>query len=165
MELGTYKFIRQPNQYTTKWQRFKFNVKTFFRNLFRLIVKLGVGSVTLSLVYTAGTFSSPTHVIANTIIQENVVEAPVMERIAGCESEGNRNSKGSHFDKKGNVRINKNTNGTVDVGKNQINTVWFLTAMEMNLNLLDEKENQMFADWLYANYGTEPWYSSKACWK
>lgn len=98
--------------------------------------------------------------------------APVMERIAKAES-GN-----SHFcttelikngmckkGELGQVLLHANKNGTVDIGKYQINlTVWGAKATEQKLNLFNEKDNETFAYWLYKNYGTEPWYSSKENW-
>ncbi len=82
-----------------------------------------------------------------------------MARIAKCESGGKQ------FDSNGQVILHANTNGTVDVGKYQLNmSVWGKTAAQMKLNLMEEKDNETFAQWLYLNKGTEAWYSSKSCW-
>lgn len=84
--------------------------------------------------------------------------APILKRIAECES-GN-----THYRKDGQVIFNPNSNGTVDVGKYQINTVWNTKATELGLDLTKEEDNEEMAEWIYANRGTEDWYSSKKCW-
>jgi hypothetical protein len=84
--------------------------------------------------------------------------APVMLRIARCESNN------SHYDKNGQVLMRTNDNKSVDVGVMQINSIWFKKASEMKLDLTKEADNRKFADYLYENFGTEPWIWSKACW-
>ncbi len=85
-------------------------------------------------------------------------EAPVLERIAQCESGG------KHLGKSGQVLLSANTNDTVDVGKYQVNTVWFGKATELGLDITTEEGNKAMAEWIYFNRGTEDWYSSKHCW-
>ena len=93
------------------------------------------------------------------IIKEVEVKAPVMERIAKCESGG------KHFAPSGQVIVNVNNNKTYDIGKYQINSIWNKKATELGYNLYIEKDNEAFAMWLYRNYGSEPWSASKAnCW-
>jgi hypothetical protein len=99
------------------------------------------------------------------VIKEVQIEAPVLDRIAGCESQGNRNSKGTHFDKNGQVLMRSNTNRTVDLGKYQINTIWFAKATELGLDLTRENDNKKMAEWIYANRGTGDWSASAKCWK
>ncbi|MFA5050989.1 MAG: hypothetical protein WC499_02640 [Patescibacteria group bacterium] len=93
---------------------------------------------------------------------EKIVEvesvAPVFARILECES-SNR-----HFGTDGQVLININTNKTIDIGKYQINTIWGKEATRLGYNLYEEKDNKTFALYLFKNYGTEPWYSTKKCW-
>lgn len=86
------------------------------------------------------------------------VKAPIMERIAKCES-GNK-----HFDTNGQVLMRSNTNKSVDLGKFQINTVWFAKATELGLDLNKEEDNEKMAYYIYHNFGTNPWYSSEHCW-
>lgn len=157
----------QPNQHTSFFKRFPASVYKHSKQTFKVIGLLTLYGLAMQMYGSIDTASHIVNADTKTVFitsEKEKSESPVMQRIAGCESEGNPNSKGSHRDKKGNVRINTNANGTKDVGKNQINSIWFLKAMEMKLNVLDETDNQTFADWLYANYGTEPWFSSKACW-
>ena len=102
-----------------------------------------------------------------TIIYKNVevvvpatTTPPVLERIAKCES-GNKQTG-----KSGQVLAMANKNGTVDIGKYQINiSVWGATATKLGFDLSNEKDNEAFAKYLYENFGTEPWGSSSDCWK
>lgn len=96
------------------------------------------------------------------VVQAEEIEvdptAPILERIAKCESGGN------HFGKSGQVLLSPNTNHTVDVGRYQINTVWFGKATELGLDITTEEGNYQMALWIFENRGTEDWYSSKHCW-
>ncbi len=115
------------------------------------------GSYKLGQVTTA-----PKLVKADTIVKEvaTMPEIPVMARIAKCESGGKQ------LDKNGQVIMHANTNNTIDAGKFQINiTVWGKTAHNMGLNLMVEKDNEAFAQWLYLNVGTSPWSASQKCWQ
>lgn len=85
-------------------------------------------------------------------------KVPVMERIAKCESGG------KHYGESGQVLMVSNTNKTVDVGKFQINTVWFKKAKELGLDVTKEEDNEKMAYWIYENRGTEDWYASRECW-
>lgn len=107
-----------------------------------------------------GQYSSPKVIHAKEIIEiikEKEVSYPVMDRIAKCESGGKHTQDGQ-------VIFNGNTNKTVDIGKFQINSIWNKKATAMGLDLTKEEDNTKFAYWLYVNYGSEPWYSSKSCW-
>ena len=84
--------------------------------------------------------------------------APVMDRIAKCESNG------SQTDKTGQVVLHVNNDNTVDVGEYQINSVHFKQATQMGYDLTKEADNKAYAMWLYANKGTSDWYSSQSCW-
>lgn len=111
-------------------------------------------------VFSAGKSTTlPVYVRAEVQVPVEVeIKAPVMERIAKCES-------GNMQFKNGQVLINVNTNGTYDQGKYQINSIWNKKAGEMGLNLAIEKDNEAFAMYLYKNYGTQPWEASRPhCW-
>lgn len=102
---------------------------------------------------------APTVFAEKEVIKEVKAHAPVMDRILKCESGG------THVDPKtGQVLMRANKNGSIDIGKYQINSVWFKKATELGLNLSIEKDNESMAYYLYENFGTEDWYSSKACW-
>lgn len=117
--------------------------------------------IALGGVYYYGTTRSEViyKVEQKEIIKEVEIEAPVLDRIAKCESGG------SHYAKSGQVLVVGNNNKSVDVGKYQINAqIWGAKATELKLNLFVEKDNEEFAKYLYRTHGTEPWVWSKKCW-
>jgi len=148
---------RNPNRdLNGKFVRAYSGIKSFLKKVLVILLVIGAG---YSLVQ-AGRFIWPTTVYA---VQEKQIiveaEAPVLDRIAKCES-GN-----THFGKSGQVLMRGNTNGSVDIGIMQINvSIWGAKATELGYNLAIEKDNKEFARWLYKNYGTEPWVWSKKCW-
>lgn len=105
--------------------------------------------------------------------EPTTVIAPILQKIAKAESHS------SHFctaelikvglcakGERGQVLTNPNTNGTVDIGKYQINTYyWGAIAADMGFNLTLEADNEAFAIWLFENYGSEPWSASKNNWR
>jgi hypothetical protein len=109
-----------------------------------------------ALTYSTSTVTASTSVVE--------APAPIMDRIADCESGngtlGSANQKG----KNGQLAINVNTNGTVDVGKYQINSIHFKEAASLGYDLMTEEGNTAYAKWLYANKGTGDWASSARCW-
>lgn len=107
-----------------------------------------------AMVY--GGVKSPLVVHAEKIVEVEI-EAPVMARIAKCESSGMHKRNGQ-------VVFNANTNGSVDIGYYQINSIWSKKATELGYDLTNEADNKAFAMWLYKNFGTEPWYSTEKCW-
>lgn len=139
----------------TKWQVFKYRLMRFVRKTLIVAFLLGAiyGSFHLGRVTT-----DPVTVFAEKeVIKEVETSSNVMERIAKCESGG------IHY-RNGQVILNANSNGSVDIGYFQINSVWSKKASELKLDLTKEEDNKKFALWLYKNRGTEDWYSSKACW-
>jgi hypothetical protein len=93
------------------------------------------------------------------LVKEVKGKAPVMDRIAKCESGGN------HIDPKtGQVYMLANTNKSVDVGKYMINTVWHKKAKELGFDITKELDNEKMAYWIYENIGTSPWSASSHCW-
>lgn len=110
-------------------------------------------------VYYYGTTKSEIEYKQVEVVKEVEIDAPVLDRIAKCESGGN------HYAKSGQVLVVGNTNKSVDVGKYQINAqIWGAKATELKLNLFVEKDNEEFAKYLYRTQGTEPWVWSKKCW-
>ncbi len=112
-------------------------------------------------VYVGSEFIPKTVYAEKEVVREVelVRVAPVMDRIAKCES-GDK-----HFDPKtGQVYTLGNTNKTVDVGRYMINTVWHKKAAELGFDITKEEDNKKMAYWIYENFGTEPWVYSKHCW-
>lgn len=119
--------------------------------------------VIMGYMFAAGVIMAKSTIEPHTLWAKEVVEVPVKEvppvlkKIAKCES-------GDMHYKNGQVIFNVNSNGTVDRGRYQINSVWDKKATELGLDLSDEEDNEKFAMWVYENRGTEDWYSSKSCW-
>ena len=146
--------LRDVYAHATKWQVFKFKVRKFIRNIIRISLAGGM----VYGVFVLGGLLNPIMTYAT---QEKIVhieiESDVMKRIAQCESGGTHT-------KDGQVIFNANSNGSVDIGIYQINSVWRKKATELGFDLTKESDNKAMAMWIYKNRGTEDWYSSKKCW-
>jgi hypothetical protein len=106
-------------------------------------------------------------------VEKKVEVPPVMQRIARAESFGShyctkevkaRHTKCTDVCVLGQTLVCKNTNGSFDVGKFQINSIHIPAAVALGYDVFKEKDNEAFALYLYANEGTRPWYSSRANW-
>ncbi len=127
------------------------------------LIRAGIGLAAFALLavgYLYHSVTAPNLSVINQIVAAPVNDiAPVMERILKAES-GNH-----HFAANGQVLVHINKNNTVDVGVAQINlAVWGKKAKELGYDLFNEEDNRAFAEYLYRNYGTEPWYSSSKNW-
>jgi len=144
------------NQYKakSKWERFKSWVWVQTKRVMIITALIGSG-YTIAFIRAAD--AEVIYKDREVIKEVQVMHAPVLDRIAKCESGGNHR-------KNGQVIFNANTNGTVDIGLYQINSIWSATATKMGLDLTKEEDNKKFAEYLYTTKGTEPWYSSKTCW-
>ena len=150
--------LRDLYPHATRFQVLKWKIRNFFR-------KVVIASFVIGVIYGAfkigSIVSADTVYTAKEITKEvQVINAPVMDRIAKCESNSN------HYDPKtGQVRTEPNKNGTVDIGYYQINEFyWGAKASELGLDLTKEKDNKKMGEWIYANVGTEPWSASRPCW-
>jgi len=125
---------------------------------------LTTGALTVGVAWIAvgflhiGLANARTVQVEKEVVKEVRSVPPILKRIMECES-GYK-----HYDKSGQVLTRGNKNLTVDTGIAQINTVWHKTASGMKLDITKEEDNIQFAIWLFDNYGSEPWYSSKNCW-
>lgn len=144
------KRVRENNG---RFSSFKIKAKIFLGKVFRLSM-LGLA---LYVAFISGRYIAPTETIVN-VVQADSGIPPVLERIAKCESGG------KHFDKNGQVLMRSNTNKSVDVGKFQINSIWFAKATEMGLDITKEADNEKMAEWIYENKGTSDWSASFKCW-
>ena len=115
------------------------------------------GTIAVVVVFEMGGALSPVEIYHQVDAVE--VVTPVLQRIANCESND------SHYDKNGQVLMRSNTNKSVDVGRYQINSVWFSKATELGLDITKESDNEEMAKWIYENKGTGDWSSSANCWK
>lgn len=146
-------YLRDIYPHATRFQVFKFRVKV----LFQRALMVGAAVFFTYTVFALGSqFSQPniTQITAKDIM------APVLEKIAKCESSG------SQYQKNGQVVLSANKNGSVDVGKYQINvTIWGKQATKLGYDLTKPEDNRAMAEYLYLNYGTEPWsHTSGTCW-
>lgn len=145
--MGTYKVVRdKEGRFTSIWK----SIKWFFKKV--LMLGFIVGAVYVAFLVGVNKPPVIKEVVADTGIP------PILTRIAKCESPT------GHF-KNGKVVFSRNTNGTTDIGKFQINTIWLPQAAELGLNLAIENDNEAMAEWIYANRGTGDWSSSANCWR
>lgn len=128
-----------------------------------MIVGLSVFGIAGAAFFFAGAFLYST----STVEAHNIVaplNSPVLQRIADCESGNGKQGTATQFEH-GQVLVRANKNGTTDMGKYQINSIWFKQASSLGFDLSTEDGNTAMAEWLYLNHGTEPWYASSKCWK
>ncbi|MEK7176899.1 MAG: hypothetical protein AAB719_01180 [Patescibacteria group bacterium] len=90
----------------------------------------------------------------------------VLSIIADCES-GDKCQPGTgrQFNKDGSVVTNKNKDGTIDIGKWQINSRHEVEAKANNIDLTTEEGNQAFTMRLYKREGLNPWKASRSGWE
>lgn len=155
------KRLKDIYPHATKWQVFKFKTARLIRKVF-MIAMATAGVTIIVLLSTEYQVSQRLKITkeAPVVSAEDVNEIPpVMKRVAQCES-GNK-----QYADNGQVITNGNKNGSVDIGRFQINlSIWGETATELGFDLTKDEDNTNFALYLYENYGTEPWVWSKKCW-
>jgi len=149
--------------YNSKPVHFTRTPKGTFNTKLRKVWHYTKITAAISIVFAAAVFTvaaslATTTVTASTTIVQTPVQSPVLDRIAQCESGGHQ------YAPSGQVLMKPNTNGTIDVGKYQINSVWFKKATELGYNLTNEADNKAMAEWIYQNKGTGDWASSAHCW-
>lgn len=119
-----------------------------------------VGTVLLLSGYAYSQFETANMIVAYGPMIEEQGIAPILKKIAIAES-GDR-----QFDANGLPVLHANTNGSVDIGRYQINNrVWGAKAKELGFNLITDEGQTAMATWLLQNMGTEPWQSSGKGWK
>lgn len=164
------KRLRDIYPHATAWQVFKYRVHKFFEKLFVLAIIGVIGY----LIFLSGGYFNPKEVTLppTQVIKEVEIEAPILDRIADCES-GKRLPSGkavkgsaTHYDKNGQVLVQGNDNKTVDIGKNQINSYyWGAEATKLGYNLFIEEDNNAMAKYILKNRGTGDWSASESCWR
>jgi hypothetical protein len=148
--------LRKIYPHATGWQVFKFKLKRFVRR----VIWLSIIAVILYGIYIGGGIMNPAtlYLPSATVVQEVEAKAPILDKIAKCESPT------GHW-RNGQVSFNGNKDGSTDIGKYQINDrIWGKKATELGYNLTVEKDNEAMAHWIYENRGTEDWVWSKKCW-
>jgi hypothetical protein len=154
-------------------------IRAFIWVLIRIGIALAIASL-MTGVYLYGQANAQT--VDYVAPQQPTVEikqaqmAPVLARIARAESHGSQLCTKEIADAKwspscnsgtvGQVMLHANNDGSVDIGKYGINNyAWGAEAARQHLNLTVEADNQKMAEYIFENFGTEPWYSSKKNWK
>ncbi len=91
------------------------------------------------------------------IIAEHFADAPILIKIASCESHGQQfNADGS---------VLRGWMNPLDVGLMQINEKYHLsTAEKLGLDIYTLEGNADYAKYLYATQGVKPWIHSSHCW-
>jgi len=149
-----------------RYTSFKAKVRHFFSRLW-FFTKVGVVVALIAVIaYSYGVADKGNTVYAQNIIVATTTqqEAPVLQRIADCESGSGKPGSGTHY-KNGQVVLKANTNGTIDIGKYQVNlTYWGKKASELGYDLTKEDDNYKMAKWIYENKGTSDWSASQHCW-
>lgn len=137
--------------------------QAFRHKLKRAIAVMALFFVAFWLVYggmEVGKRTTPPQIVEAQIMVavESTSTPPVLQRIINCESGGKQ------YAKNGQINVHVNADGTVDLGAMQINSVNFAGATKLGLDLTKEADNIAYGKYLFANRGSEPWYSSKSCW-
>lgn len=144
-----------------KFDSFKMKMHRLGR--FLKILFAAIGLIMLSGALGAFFFSTSKVTVTT---QTVIAPAPVLSRIADCESGNGKPGTATHYGKSGQVLMIANPNATVDVGKYQINLYyWGAKATELGLDLTKEEDNRQMAEYIYSNNGTGDWSASAHCWK
>lgn len=140
-----------------RFDSFKAKVHRFFKTVAVAVV---VG-VLLFTAFTTGALTYSTSKVEAQYVPVPVQSA-VLDRIADCESGDGTKGSATHY-KNGQVLIKTNAN-SADIGKYQINSIWFKKASELGFDLTKEEDNKKMAEWIYLNRGTGDWSASQKCW-
>ncbi len=152
--------LHQVYPHATRWQVIKYK---FFKAMRWLLIRTGIAVAAftaLSGAYFYGQVTAPNLTAINQITVVTIKDtAPILKKICMAES-------GCHqFAKSGLPVMHANKNGSVDIGKYQINSAaWGTKAHELGYDLLTEKGNEDMATWILENKGTDPWFSSSNNW-
>ena len=123
-----------------------------------VITLLSARLMELSLVLSilSSSLSAQNVIVINATSTPGIVQIPILERIAQCESQ-NR-----HFE---NGEVLRGKINPLDIGKYQINLKYHGSSSQaLGLDLFKEKDNEEYARWLYEKEGTRPWKPSFGCW-
>lgn len=153
--------LREIYPHASKWKVFKYRTHQFLLKVFRISIATAFVIGILSGTFVAGRDIAPKTIFAEKeVVKEIDPQYPVLERIAKCESGGVQVAQN------GQVIVKGNKNGSVDMGKYQINlSIWGKKATQLGFNLTTEEGNTEMAKWLYRNKGTGAWSNSQNCWQ
>lgn len=145
--------FHQKRSKVGRFDSFKASVKRAVRKTLQAAVVVAVIAFAFAI---GGAFYSTSTIT----VSANTIEtpSPILDRIAFCESHGHQ------LNPSGQVLLNVNTNGTVDIGKYQINSIHEAEATKLGDDLFTLEGNTAYAKYIYANKGTGDWASSQKCW-
>ncbi len=154
------KRLKDMYPYATPREMFKYRMY----KLKNLLLRIGFIAFAGYTIFTMGqSIPSSKHVAyAESNQQVTVINKtlpPILQKICTAESPTGHNKPN------GTITTYVNTNRTIDIGKCQINSIWEAKAVELGFNIYTEEGNEAMALWIFENYGSEPWYSSKHKWK
>lgn len=153
-----------PRTKQGKFTSFKMRVKYAVR---WFMIRAGIGAVATGLLFVGYAYADMMQpnlsAVNSAVMAAPVTEktiAPILKQI--CKAE----SGCKQFRKDGLPVMHANTNGSVDIGKYQINnSVWGAKAHELRYDLLTEEGNEAMATWILENKGSGPWFSSAKGWE
>lgn len=138
--------------------------------LIAVIAWLCLGSLKFGIAYAHGNalaYIAPAIAYADT----KPVDYPILDKIAKAESGGNQYCTkalaANGWCPKGSIGaplIRVNTNGTYDIGMYQINSTHLADAIAHGYDVYTLDGNTAYAQYLFINQGSEPWYSSRSNW-
>ena len=138
----------------TKWQILCWKTAKWYK---RTLLVGALVSV-IGWAYVFGTMTTMAQADSKVIYVQSTSTPDIMSKVARCESSG------SQLDKNGQVQIHVNSNGTYDIGRFMINSIWEKQATKLGYDLTKDADNEAFAMWLYKNNGLQNWSATYSCW-
>lgn len=156
-----------PRTKVGRFTSLKSKIRAFIWKWF--VVRLGILTAVVAMALTAywmGISDTSRELVAVNTIAPQESMAAVMQRIADCESGSGKAGSGHQFNSNGTVVTHTNSNGSVDVGKFELNlsAAHIQEMSKLGFNPLTEAGNTAYAQFLYQNRGTGDWSSSQHCW-
>lgn len=153
-----YKIIRNTKGQFIMKTTFIAATKYHLKRIFRIISLSTFTALIIALAITYGAYTTQSTVSYAQVTTTTTPSYPILKKVATCES------KGQQFHKDGTLVFHINTNNTIDIGEYEINSIWEAKSISLGYNIYTAEGNYNMALYLFTNYGTEPWASSKPCW-
>ena len=139
------------------WERTLIKVKHYIRVTLWSTAIIGWAAFA-GAIFVKETMPAEVKSMEKLVVVEKNELPPILEKIARCESNNRMR------DSKGRLMLNANKNGSTDIGKFMINNkAWEAKAVELGIDIYTESGNREMAEYIFMNYGSEPWYSSRHC--
>src|ERR1700756_4309887 len=143
----------------SKWQIIKLKIGLYTKRVVLATFLASVGGWVAGGAIAWAYHMRPVTVFAEKIVQVQSSELPpVLQRIAKCESDGSQTAQN------GQITYHSNSDGSLDIGRFQINLKYYgATATKLGYDLTNDADNEKMAEWIYANRGTSDWAASSKC--